>query len=123
MRFAEAYESGNMDTATVVAAMSVIVFGAMCRYDDASGQMWRNIRFETDEGSFEITFDKSKNSLFRQGNKVLGAPLIPLRFSLPSAASATIGDYNRRSGGTLRLPRIQRHVSIKESGQRCPGTH
>ena len=51
----------------VVAAMSVIVFGAICRYDDASGLMWWNIRFDEANGSaFEIIFGKRKNSQFHQ---------------------------------------------------------
>ena len=53
--------------------MSMIMFGAMRRYDDASGLMWRNIRFKADGSAFEITFDKRKISQFRQGNKVLVA--------------------------------------------------
>jgi len=43
----------------------------MCRYDDASGLLWSNIRFEPDGSEFETTFDKRKNAQFRQGNKVL----------------------------------------------------
>ena len=42
----------------VVVAIQVIMLSAMCRFDDASGLIWRNIRFETDGSSFEITFDK-----------------------------------------------------------------
>ncbi len=58
----------------------VIMFGGMCRYDDASGLLWSNIRFEADGSAFEITFDKRKNCQFRQGNKVLVAssPLIAI---------------------------------------------
>jgi integrase len=72
VKFAEAYGSlhqGNCHL--VVAIISVVMFGAMCRYDDASGLMWRNIRFEADGSAFEITFDKRKNCQYRQGNKVL----------------------------------------------------
>ena len=53
--------------------MSVVMFGGMCRYDDASGLKWSNIRVEADGSAFEITFDKRKNEQFRQGNKVLVA--------------------------------------------------
>ena len=53
--------------------MSVIMFGAMCRYDDASGLMWRNIRIVEDESGLEITFEKRKNAQYRQANKVLEA--------------------------------------------------
>jgi len=49
------------------------MFGAMCRYDDASGLIWWNIRFEVDGATFKITFDKRKTSQFRQENKVLVA--------------------------------------------------
>ena len=55
----------------MVATIDVVMFGGMCRYDDASGLMWRNIHFEADGSAFEITFDKRKNSQHRQGNKVL----------------------------------------------------
>ena len=56
----------------------------MCRYDDASGLQWRNVRFVEDGSEFEITFDKRKNALFRQGYKVLvvvnpAATVCPLR--------------------------------------------
>ena len=57
----------------VVAMMAVIMFGRMCRYDDASGLLWSNIRFEEDGIAFEITFDKCKNAQFPQGNKILVA--------------------------------------------------
>jgi hypothetical protein len=42
--------------------MAAIMFGGMCRYDDASGRLWSNIRFEADGSAFEITFDKRKNA-------------------------------------------------------------
>jgi integrase len=57
----------------VVATMAIVMFGGMCRYDDASGLLWRNVRFEEDGSAFEITFDKRKNAQYRQGNKVLVA--------------------------------------------------
>ncbi len=53
--------------------MTVIMFGAMCRYDIASGLRWRNLRFVEDGSGFEITFEKRKNAQYRQGNKVLVA--------------------------------------------------
>jgi hypothetical protein len=53
--------------------MTVITFGAMCRYDDASGLRWRNIRFVEDGSGFEITFEKKKNAQYWQGNKVVMA--------------------------------------------------
>ncbi len=45
--------------------MAAIMFGAMCRYDDASGLKWRNIRFVEDGSGFEITFEKRKNAHYR----------------------------------------------------------
>ncbi len=46
----------------VVATMALVMFGGMCRYDDASGLLWRNVRFGEDGSAFEITFDKRKNA-------------------------------------------------------------
>ncbi len=46
----------------VVASIAVIMFGAMCRYDDASGLKWRNIRFVEDGSEFEISFEKRKDA-------------------------------------------------------------
>jgi hypothetical protein len=72
--FAEAYGVRHQGYChLVVATMAVIMFGAMCRYDDASGLRWRNIRFVEDGSGFEITFEKRKNAQYRQGNKVLVA--------------------------------------------------
>jgi hypothetical protein len=53
--------------------MAAIMFGAMSRYDDASGLMWRNTRFVEDGSGFEIIFEKRKNAQYREGNKVLVA--------------------------------------------------
>jgi integrase len=40
----------------VVLAMAILSFGAMCRYNDVSRLKWKNIEFESDSSSFEITF-------------------------------------------------------------------
>jgi integrase len=70
--FAEAYGVRHQGYChLVVATMAVVMFGGMCRYDDASGLQWKNVRFVEDGSGFEITFDKRKNAQFRQGNKVL----------------------------------------------------
>ena len=50
--------------------MAVVMFVRICRYEDASGLLWSNIRFELDGSGFERTFDTRKNSHFRQGNKM-----------------------------------------------------
>ncbi len=57
-------ECGIMDVSChlVVVSMAVIMFGAMCRYDDVSVLRWRNIRFVEDGSGFEITFEKRKNA-------------------------------------------------------------
>jgi hypothetical protein len=49
----------------VVASMAVIMFGAMCRYDDVSGLRWRNIRFVEDGSGFEITCELKKTNTVR----------------------------------------------------------
>ena len=46
----------------VVATMAVLMFGGMCRYDDASGLQWRTVRFMEDRSAYELTFDKRKNA-------------------------------------------------------------
>ncbi len=47
--FAEAYGVPQQGYChLVVASMAVIMFGAMCRYDDASGMKWKNLRFVED---------------------------------------------------------------------------
>ena len=55
----------------VVSTMAILSFGAMCRYSDVSRLKWKNIKFESDSSSFEITFEIRKNAQFRQGNKVI----------------------------------------------------
>ena len=57
----------------VVAPRAFVMVGGMDRYDDASGLLWRNIRFEADGIACEITFDKRKNAQFRHGSQVLVA--------------------------------------------------
>jgi toxin YhaV len=52
--------------------MDVVMFSGMCRYDDASGLMWRNIRLEADGSAFKITFDNRMHSEYRQGNTLGG---------------------------------------------------
>ncbi len=54
----------------VVTAMAVVMFGAMCRYDDVSHLRWRNIKFDAGYLCFHIEFDKRKNDHYRQGNRV-----------------------------------------------------
>ncbi len=72
VKFAKAYGPRQQGYChLVVSTIVVVMFGGMCRYDDASGLMWRNLRLEADRSAFEITFDKRKSSQYRQGNKVL----------------------------------------------------
>ncbi len=64
--FAEAYGVRQQRYChLVVAWMAAVVFGAMCKYDDASGLRWRNIRFVENGSGFEITFEKRKNYQYR----------------------------------------------------------
>ncbi len=63
LSFAEAYGVRHQEYHhMVVATMAVGMFDGMCHYDDASGLLWSNIRFEADGRAFEITFDKRKNA-------------------------------------------------------------
>ena len=72
--------------------MAVIMFGGMCRYDDASGLLWKNIRFVGDGSGFEITFEKRKNAQYRQGNKVLVASC-PLAVVCPMRLLRQLSGY------------------------------
>ncbi len=51
----------------VVVTMAVIMLGTMCRYDDASELLLKNLRFVEDGSGFEITFEKRKNAHYMQG--------------------------------------------------------
>ncbi len=42
----------------VVAAMAVVMFGAMCRYDGVSHLRWRNVKFDSGYRCFHIEFEK-----------------------------------------------------------------
>jgi hypothetical protein len=73
--FVEAYGVRHQGYShVVVATMAIVMFGGMCRYDDASGMLWWNIRFEADGSGYELSFDTRNNAQCRQGNKVLVAP-------------------------------------------------
>ena len=54
----------------VVAAMAVVMFEAMCRYDDVNHLRWRNIKFDAGYQCFHIKFEKRMNDQYRQGNRV-----------------------------------------------------
>ena len=72
MDFAVAYGDRHQGYChLVVATIMVVIFGGMCRYDDASGLWLSSIRFESDGIGFEIAFDKRKNAQFCQVNNVL----------------------------------------------------
>jgi len=57
----------------VVASMVVVMFGAMCRYDNVDHLRWRNIKFDAGYRCFHIEFEKRNNDQYRQGNRVTGA--------------------------------------------------
>ncbi len=66
VHFAVAYGIRQQDYChLLVGAMAVLMFGGMCRYDDASGLQWRNVRFLEDRSSCELTFDKRNNAQYR----------------------------------------------------------
>ncbi len=64
--FAEAYGVRHQGYChPVVATMAVVMFGGMCRYDDASGLLWKNVRFEADGNGYELSFEKRRNAQYR----------------------------------------------------------
>ena len=85
MSFALAYAVHNQGYCRmVVASIEVVMFGAMCKYNDANRLRWRNVEITPDGRSFILSFEKRKNAQFRQGNKVtVGAatkgPVCPLK--------------------------------------------
>ncbi len=80
--------------------MAVVMFGGMCRYDDASDLLLSSILFEAEGSAFEITFDKRKNAQFRQGNKVLVASS-PLSTVCPLRLLRELESYTGGSEGLL----------------------
>ena len=90
----------------VVASMAILSFGAMCRYIDVSRLKWKNIRFELDLSSFEITFEIWKISQFRQGNKIWVATTKDLICSLKLLIKLKDLDVNHTPSSPifLRLP-------------------
>jgi hypothetical protein len=70
VEFASLYGNQNQGYChLIVSTMAILSFGATCRYSDVSRLKWKNIKFESDSSSFEITFEIRKNAQFRQGNK------------------------------------------------------
>ncbi len=54
--FAQAYGVQHQGYChVVVASMAVVMFGDMCRYNDASRLRWRNVKFEQDGNCFHLT--------------------------------------------------------------------
>ena len=51
----------------VVATMVVVMFGEMYRYDDASGLLWRNVRFVEDMSGFEILLTSARTRNIAKG--------------------------------------------------------
>jgi len=46
----------------VVSCMAVVMFGGMCRYDDASRLRWRNVQFELEGSNFHLAFEKKNKA-------------------------------------------------------------
>jgi len=89
--------------------MAIVIFGGMCRqYDDASGLLWRNVRFEADGSGYELSFDKRKNAQYIQDNKVLVASS-PLSAMCPVRLLREMQIYTgSQVRGHERIPGIQR---------------
>jgi integrase len=121
VKFAEAYGSRQKGYChLVVATMAVVMFGGMCRYDDASGLMWSNIRFEEDGSAFEITFDKRKNAQYRQGNKVLVTAL-PNAAICPVRMLQRLRAYTGGAEGLYVFRGFNGRLVAKSSGSTIPG--
>jgi hypothetical protein len=104
----------------VVAAMSVLMFGAMCRYDDASGLQWRNVRFLADRSAYELSFDKRKNAQFRQGNKVMVASA-PLATICPVRMMLALKEHTGGSEDSFVFRGFIGRLVSKTPGRTAPG--
>ena len=122
MDFAEAYGIRHQGyyCHLVFATMAVIIFGGVCRYDDAPGLLWSNIRFEAAGSAFEITFDKRKNAQFRQGNKVLIASF-PLSTVCLVRLLRELKTYTGGSEGLLVFRGFNGHMVAKSPRSTMPG--
>ena len=45
--------------------MAVVMFGGMCKYDDANRFRWRNLQLEPVGNNFHLYFEKRKNAQLR----------------------------------------------------------
>ena len=82
-----------------VASVVVIMFGAMCRYDDASGLRWRNIRFVGDGSGIEISECSG----------------------MPTEVATTVAGLYRWVGRRARRMGVQRASSREEPGKDFAG--
>ena len=80
----------------VVAPLAVLMFGGMCRYDDAPGLQWRNVRFLEDRSAYELTLDKRKSAEFRQEKKAMVAS-VPLVVTCPVLLMLTLKEHTNGS--------------------------
>jgi hypothetical protein len=61
--FASLYGNQNQGYCHLaVSTMTILSFGAMCRYSDVNRLKWKNIEFKSDSSFFEITFEIRKNA-------------------------------------------------------------
>jgi hypothetical protein len=121
VRFAEAYgvrQKGYCHL--VVATMTVVMFGGMCRYDDASCLLWRNVRFVEDGSGFEITFDKRKNAQYHQGNKVLVAAF-PLAVVCPLRLVLGLREFTGGSEDLFIFRGFNGRLVAKSPSKTAPG--
>ena len=104
----------------VVATMAIVMLGGMCPYDDASGLLWRNVRFKEDGGEFKISFDKRKNVQYLQGNKVLVASS-PLSAVYPVRVLHELQIYTGRSNDLYIFRGFNGRLVAKSPRTTAPG--
>ncbi len=81
MAFAKKYGVNNRGYChLVVASMAVVMFGGMCKYDDANRLRRHTVHFEPNGNIFHLAFEKRKNAQFRQEYRVTvaAATLVPV---------------------------------------------
>jgi hypothetical protein len=100
--------------------MTILMFGGMCRYEDASGLQWRNVRFLQDRSAYALTFDKRKNAQYRQGNKVMVASA-PLAVVSPVRLMLALKKHTGGSEDMFVLRGFIGRLVSKTPGRTAPG--
>ena len=91
----------------------------MCRYIDVSRIKWKNIKFESDSSSFEITFEIRKNVQFRQRNKGIVSATINKEICTLKLSRA-LQNFSNQEGGDFIFRGFNARLVAKNPGKTTP---